>query len=47
MASIELRTLDFAPDTGAIDRVVEIAADAAGVLYILDADGEIFRVDPA
>lgn len=47
MASIELRTLDFAPDAGAIDRVVEIAADAAGVLYILDADGEIFRVDPA
>lgn len=47
IADIEDRTADFAPDVGTLDEIVEIAADASGVLYILDADGEIFRVDPA
>jgi hypothetical protein len=41
----ERRTADFAPDVGAIERPVAVVADSAGRLYILDADGEIFRVD--
>jgi hypothetical protein len=41
----ERRTADFAPDVGAIDRPVALVADSTGRLYILDADGEIFRVD--
>jgi glucose/arabinose dehydrogenase len=44
-SAIERRTLDFAPDAGAIDEPVAVVADAAGRLYVLDADGEIFRVD--
>ena len=44
---IERRTEDFVPDVGTIDQVVSIRADRSGVLYILDADGELFRVDPA
>jgi hypothetical protein len=43
----EIRTQDFEPDQGAIDKPVAIHADAAGTLYILDGDGEVFRVDPA
>lgn len=44
---IEQRTADFQPDVGAIDRPIAVLTDDAGVLYILDADGELFRVDPA
>lgn len=43
--AIERRNEDFAPDAGAIERVVAIRVDGNGVLYILDADGELFRVD--
>jgi hypothetical protein len=43
--NIELRSEDFTPDAGRIDGVVEIIADTSGVLYILDRDGEVFRVD--
>jgi hypothetical protein len=45
LSSIERRTLDFAPDAGTIDAPVAVVGDAAGRFYILDADGEIFRVD--
>lgn len=41
----ERRTADFVPDVGAIERPVAVVADTTGRLYILDADGEIFRVD--
>jgi hypothetical protein len=41
----ERRTADFAPDVGAIDQPAGIVADYLGRLYILDGDGEIFRVD--
>jgi glucose/arabinose dehydrogenase len=41
----ERRTADFEPDAGAIEQPVAVIADSAGRLYILDADGEIFRVD--
>lgn len=43
--AIELRDLDFTPNEGTFDEIVEIAADENGVLYILDGDGDIFRVD--
>lgn len=42
---VENRTKDFEPDQGAIDAVRGIVVDQAGTLYILDADGELFRVD--
>ena len=34
----------FAPDVGAIDSLVSFGEDAAGNLYLVDLDGEIFRV---
>lgn len=45
LSSIERRTADFAPDSGQIGEPVGVVADSAGRLYILDSDGEIFRVD--
>ena len=45
LSSIERRTVDFAPDAGTIGEPVAVVSDTAGRLYILDADGEIFRVD--
>ena len=39
------RNEDFAPDAGSIGQPVSIAEDANGTLYIVDADGDIFRVD--
>lgn len=41
----ERRDLDFAPDQGTISHPVAITADPSGTLYILDADGDLFRVD--
>lgn len=43
--STERRTADFAPDVGAIERPAAMVADSLGRLYIVDEDGEIFRVD--
>jgi glucose/arabinose dehydrogenase len=40
------RTADFAPDAGSIDDPVAFGEDAAGDVYIVDLDGEIFRVAP-
>lgn len=46
-SALELRDDDFKPDIGAIDHPVAITADRdTGALYILDADGELFRVTP-
>lgn len=45
--AIERRDPDFAPDQGTIDHPVAVTTDASGVMYILDADGELFRVDGA
>ena len=42
---VERRDADFAPDIGTIDHPVAITAGPGGTLFILDADGEIFRVD--
>lgn len=44
-AMFERRDADFAPDQGVIDRPVAITVSPIGSMYILDADGEIFRVD--
>jgi hypothetical protein len=45
LSSVERRTADFAPDAGQINEPVGVVADSSGRLYILDSDGEIFRVD--
>ncbi len=44
---LEVRTEDFRPDAGSIGAPVAIAKDAQGTVYILDADGELFRVESA
>lgn len=44
-ADLELRNEDFTPDAGTLDGIVEIVADRNGTIYILDVDGELFRVD--
>jgi glucose/arabinose dehydrogenase len=41
----ERRTADFVADVGSIEQPVGVVADSNGRVYILDADGEIFRVD--
>ncbi len=43
---IERRSLDFTPDAGTIDSPVDFVI-AKGTLFILDADGEVFRVEQA
>ncbi|MEZ5693217.1 MAG: hypothetical protein R3D99_05140 [Altererythrobacter sp.] len=43
--AIENRTVDFQPDVGTIGAVIEIVKDGAGTLYILDAKGDLFRVE--
>ncbi len=40
----ERRNEDFTPDHGTIDRLVSFGEDAAGNLYIVDFDGEVFIV---
>ncbi len=44
--ALERRDADFTPDAGAIDRPVAITGSLTGTIYILDDDGDIFRVDP-
>ena len=41
-----LRRADFTPDAGVIGNVSSFGVDQAGNLYIVDYDGEIFRVEP-
>lgn len=43
--SIERRDEDFMPNIGAIERPIQINEDNQGRLLILDADGELFRVE--
>ncbi|MBD3773765.1 MAG: hypothetical protein IE921_09290 [Rhodobacteraceae bacterium] len=42
---LENRTADFKPDVGTIDAPVGFATDDLGRFYVLDSDGELFRVD--
>ena len=44
-STIERRRADFAPDVGTLSEPTAISADASGTLYIVDAGGDIFRVD--
>lgn len=44
--ALEVRDADFIPDRGAIDRPVAVTAGPTGTIYIVDDDGDIFRVDP-
>jgi hypothetical protein len=41
-----IRNADFAPDVGAISNISSFGLDQAGNLYIVDYDGEIFRIEP-
>lgn len=40
------RNQDFTPDDGSIDNVSSFGTDQEGGLYIVDYDGEIFRIEP-
>lgn len=40
-----LRNADFTPNLGAINNVASFGVDQAGNLYIVDFDGEIFRIE--
>jgi len=42
-----LRRTEFTPNAGAITNISSFGLDQAGNLYIVDYDGEIFRVEPA
>lgn len=41
-----VRNTDFAPDVGALTNIASFGVDAAGNLYLLDLDGEIFVIEP-
>ena len=40
-----LRNADFAPNAGAFNNISSFGVDQAGNLYIVDYDGEIFRIE--
>jgi hypothetical protein len=40
-----VRNADFTPNAGAIGNVSSFGVDEAGNLYIVDFDGEIFRIE--
>lgn len=44
-SNYERRNVDFAPDTGTIDQLASFGEDGAGNLYLIDIDGDIFRVN--
>jgi len=45
-SSYERRNQDFAPGAGTINQLASFGEDAAGNLFIVDLDGEIFMVTP-
>lgn len=45
MQDLERRDADFAPDAGTIDRPVSFMTGLTPRMYLLDADGEVFRVE--
>lgn len=47
LPQLDQRTADFEPNAGQIESPVGVAVDDQNWLFILDADGELFRVDPA
>lgn len=46
-SQFRLRNADFAPVAGTINNVASFGLDQTGNLYIVDYDGEIYRVEPA
>ena len=42
-----LRNAAFAPNAGTIGNIASFGTDQAGNLYIVDIDGEVFRIEPA
>ncbi|MBC2778487.1 PQQ-dependent sugar dehydrogenase [Parasphingopyxis marina] len=46
-SNYERRNEDFEPDAGSIDQIVAIVSSAAGDIFIVDFDGDIFIVEPA
>jgi glucose/arabinose dehydrogenase len=46
-SSFILRRADFTPNAGTINNIASFGVDQAGNLYIVDFDGEIFRVEAA
>jgi hypothetical protein len=44
---MDRRRADFAPNVGAIEAPVAFTTDDQGRMFILDADGELFRIDAA
>lgn len=44
---MDRRRADFAPDVGAIEAPVAFTTDDRGRMFVLDADGELFRIDAA
>lgn len=44
---MDRRRADFAPNAGAIEAPVAFTTDDLGRMFILDADGELFRIDAA
>lgn len=42
-----LRNVDFIPNAGTIGNISSFGVDQAGNLYIVDYDGEIFRIEPS
>lgn len=47
LPQMDRRTQDFVPDVGRIESPVAFASDDQNRFFILDADGELFRIDPA
>mgnify|MGYP003576383183 CR=1 FL=1 len=45
-SSYERRNTDFTPNAGTINQLASFGEDAAGNLYLVDLDGEIFMVTP-
>lgn len=46
-SGFERRNEDFAPDVGTIDLLASFGEDAAGNLYLVDLDGEVYMVTTA
>lgn len=45
-AEFSVRNADFAPNVGALTNIASFGIDAAGNLYLLDLDGEVFIIEP-
>ncbi|MDX2272879.1 MAG: PQQ-dependent sugar dehydrogenase [Cyanobacteriota bacterium] len=45
VSSVTERTQELVPNRGSIDQIASFGEDAAGNLYIVDLDGEVFRLE--